>query len=192
MNFKCQATYGAALCHTVPIAKSEHAPSWPHKRAGEDCHLLSPTKVCGTVDVWSYRELIPQTVLALRGSYFFSIVIALEIAKAGRQVPKPRCLSPAAHSLEIRIAGRHPKYLSLKYLSPAANSLEIRIAGRQPKFLSLKHLSPAVNSLEIRIAGRHPKYLSLKYLSPAANSPEIYISRFSTHRFIDLTRFNSI
>ena len=39
-----------------------------------------------------------------------------------------------------------------KYLSPAANSLEIRIAGRQPKCLS-----PAANSLEIRIAGRQPK-----------------------------------
>ena len=37
---------------------------------------------------------IPQTVLALRGSYLPSIVIPLEIAKAGRQVPKPRCLSP--------------------------------------------------------------------------------------------------
>jgi len=61
-------------------------------------------------------------------------------------------LSPAANSLEIRIAGGQPKYLSLKYLSPAANSLEIRIAGRQvPK---PRCLSPAANSLEIRIAGR--------------------------------------
>ena len=42
--------------------------------------------------------------------------------------------------------------VSLKYLSPAANSLEIRIAGRQvPK---PRCLSPAANSLEIRIAGR--------------------------------------
>jgi hypothetical protein len=31
---------------------------------------------------------------------------SLEIRIAGRQVPKPRCLSPAANSLEIRIAGR--------------------------------------------------------------------------------------
>ena len=44
-------------------------------------------------------------MLALRGSYLCSIVIALEIAKAGRQVPKPRCLSPAANSLSSRIAG---------------------------------------------------------------------------------------
>ena len=60
-------------------------------------------------------------------------------------------------------ARSQPKYLSLKYLSPAANSLEIRIAGRQPKYLSLKYLSPAVNSLEIRIARRQPRpgYLSL-------------------------------
>ena len=63
-------------------------------------------------------NIIPQTVLALRGSYFASIVIALEIAKAGRQVPKPRC-----PSLEIRIAGRQvPKP---RCLSPAANSLEM-------------------------------------------------------------------
>ena len=50
--------------------------------------------------------LVLQIVLALRGSYLVCMVIALEIAKAGRQVPKPRCLSPAAHSLDIRIAGR--------------------------------------------------------------------------------------
>jgi len=69
-------------------------------------------------------------VLALTRSYLGSIVIPLE----------------------IRIAGGQPKYLSLKYLSPAANSLEIRIAGRQvPK---PRCLSPAANSLEIRIAGR--------------------------------------
>ena len=42
-------------------------------------------------------------------------------------MPKPRCLSPAANSLDSRIAGRQvPKP---KYLSPAANSLGIRIAG---------------------------------------------------------------
>ena len=29
-----------------------------------------------------------------------------KISLAGRQVPKPRCLSPAAHSLDARIAGR--------------------------------------------------------------------------------------
>ena len=28
-----------------------------------------------------------------------------KISLAGRQVPKPRCLSPAAHSLDVRIAG---------------------------------------------------------------------------------------
>ena len=104
---------------------------------------------------------IPQTVLAqLRGSYFFSIVIPLEIAKAGRQVPKPRCLSPAAHSLDIRIAGRQVP--EPRCLSPAANSLDIRIAGRQvPK---PRCLSPAANSLDSRIAGRQvpgPRYLSL-------------------------------
>ena len=36
---------------------------------------------------------IPQTVLARRGSYFSSIVIALEIAKARR---RPKYLSPAS------------------------------------------------------------------------------------------------
>ena len=46
-----------------------------------------------------------------------------------RQVPKPRCLSPASHSLDIRIVGRQvPKP---RYLSPAAHSLESRIVGRQ-------------------------------------------------------------
>ena len=51
------------------------------------------------------------------------------ISLAGRQVPKPRCLSPAAHSLEVRIAGRRvPKP---RCLSPAAHSLDARIAGRQ-------------------------------------------------------------
>jgi hypothetical protein len=39
------------------------------------------------------KIFIPQTVLALRGSYFFSIVIALEIAKARR---RPKYLSPAS------------------------------------------------------------------------------------------------
>ena len=83
------------------------------------------------------------TVLAFRCSYLASIVIPLEIAKAGRQVPKPRCLSPAAHSLDIRIAGRQmPKP---RCLNPAAHSLDVRIAGRQ---------SPAAHSLDVRIAGR--------------------------------------
>ena len=59
------------------------------------------------------HDHIPQTVLALRGSYLSCRVILMEIAKAGRQVPKPRCLSPAANSLKSRIAGRRPRYLSL-------------------------------------------------------------------------------
>jgi hypothetical protein len=46
----------------------------------------------------------------------------------GRQVPKPRCLSPASHSLDIRIVGRQvPKP---RCLSPAAHSLEPRTVGR--------------------------------------------------------------
>ena len=71
---------------------------------------------------------IPQTVLAqLRGSYLPSIVIPHDSRIAGRQVPKPRCLSPAANSLDSRIAGRQvPKP---RYLSPAANSLDFRVAG---------------------------------------------------------------
>jgi len=75
--------------------------------------LLCKMCVCGSANCASVALQIVQhththttTVLALRGSYLASIVIALEIAKAGRQVPKPRCLSPAAHSLDIRIAGR--------------------------------------------------------------------------------------
>ena len=63
----------------------------------------------------------------LRGSYFCFIVIHLEVRIPGRQVPKPRCLSPAAHSLDVRIAGRQvPKP---RCLSPAANSLDFRVAG---------------------------------------------------------------
>ena len=34
------------------------------------------------------------------------LVHSLDVRIAGRQVPKPRCLSPAAHSLDVRIAGR--------------------------------------------------------------------------------------
>ena len=51
---------------------------------------------------------------------------------AGGQVPKPRCLSPAANSLYSRIAGGQvPKP---RCLSPAANSLDSRIArGQVPK-----------------------------------------------------------
>ena len=107
--------------------------------------------------------------LALRGSYLFSIVIALEIAKAGRQVPKPSCLSPAAHSLDIRIAGRQvpkPRCLSPPPLLGRASrarrpsrgvvskviALEIAKACRQvPK---PRCLSPAAHSLDIRIARR--------------------------------------
>ena len=52
-----------------------------------------------------------------------------KISLAGRQVPNPRCLSPAAHSLDVRIAGRQvPKP---RCLSPAAHSLDVRITGRQ-------------------------------------------------------------
>ena len=40
-----------------------------------------------------------------RGSYFSFIVIPLAVRTPGRQVPKPRCLSPAADSLDFRIAG---------------------------------------------------------------------------------------
>ena len=48
-----------------------------------------------------------------RGSYFFLIVMPLSVRIPGRQVPKPRCLSPAAKSLYFRIAGCQPRYLSL-------------------------------------------------------------------------------
>ena len=74
--------------------------------------LLCKMCVCGSANCASVALQIVQhththttTVLALRGSYLASVVIPLEIAKAGRQVPKPRCLSPAANSLKIRIAG---------------------------------------------------------------------------------------
>ena len=75
--------------------------------------------------------IFPQTKEARlsRGSYFFSIVIPLDSRIAGRQVPKPRCLSPAANSLDSRIAGGQvPKP---RCLSPAANSLDSRIGGGQ-------------------------------------------------------------
>ena len=94
-----------------------------------------------------------------RGSYFASIVIPLGSRIVGRQVPKPRCLSPAANSLYSRIAGRQvPKP---RCLSPAANSLCSRIAGRQVP--TPRCLSPAANSLYSRIAGRQvpkPRCLS--------------------------------
>ena len=84
-----------------------------------------------------------------RGSYFSCIVIPLDSRIAGRQVPKPRCLSPAANSLYSRIAGRQvPKP---RCLSPAANSLDSRIAGRQVP--EPKCLSPFANSLYSRTAG---------------------------------------
>jgi hypothetical protein len=105
---------------------------------------------CASVALQIVQHTHTTTVLAFRCSYLASIVIPLEIAKAGRQVPKPRCLSPAAHSLDIRIAGRQmPKP---RCLNPAAHSLDIRIAGRQvPK---PRCLSPAAHSLDVRIAGR--------------------------------------
>ena len=96
-------------------------------------------------------ENIPQTVLAqLRGSYFGCIVIPLNPGIAGRQVPKPRCLSPSVNSLNPGIAGRQvPKP---RCLSPSVNSLIPGIAGRQlPK---PRCLSPSVNSLNSGIAGR--------------------------------------
>ena len=102
-----------------------------------------------------------------RGSYFSCIVIPLGFAKARR---RPRYLSPAANSLEIRIAGRQPKYLSLKYLSPAADSLYSRIVGCQPMYQSPMYLSSAADSLYSRIVGCQPMYLSPMYLSSAANS----------------------
>ena len=81
-------------------------------------------------------------MLAFGGSYLLSIVIRLSVRIAGRQVPKPRCLGPAADSLHVRIPGRQvPKP---RCLSPAANSLPARIAGRQvPK---PRCLSPAADS----------------------------------------------
>ena len=78
-------------------------------------------------------------IAQLRGSYLASIVIPLKFRIAGRQVPTPRCLSPAANSLYSRIAdGQVPKP---RCLSPAANSLYSRIAGGQvpkPRCLSQK------------------------------------------------------
>ena len=53
---------------------------------------------------------IPQTVLALRGSYLLCIVIAHDSRKSECQ---PRYLSPAANSLDSRIAECQPRYLSL-------------------------------------------------------------------------------
>ena len=95
---------------------------------------------------------IPQTKTACQGmgSYLLSTVIHVCSRIAGRQVPKPSCLSPAAHSLCSRIAGSQvPKP---RCLSPAAHSLHFRIAGRQvPK---PRCLNPAAHSLHFRIAGR--------------------------------------
>ena len=65
------------------------------------------------------------------------------------QVPKPRCLSPAAHSLDVRIdGGQVPKP---RCLSPAAHSLAVRItSGQVPK---ARCISPNAHSLDVRIAG---------------------------------------
>ena len=58
----------------------------------DGCSLWGPF-----TGIWQpcMEYFIPQTKTARqgRGSYLASIVIPLEIAKAGRQVPKPRCLS---------------------------------------------------------------------------------------------------
>ena len=56
-------------------------------------------------DIYIYIY-IPQAKLVFRGSYLVSIVILLVSRIACRQVPKPRCLSPAADALVSRIAGR--------------------------------------------------------------------------------------
>ena len=75
-----------------------------------------------------------------RGSYFSCIVILLYVRILGRQVPKPRCLSPVADSLSVRIPGRQvPKP---RCLSPVADSLYARIPGFQvpkPSCLSPKN-----------------------------------------------------
>ena len=52
---------------------------------------------------------------------------SLDFRIAGCQVPKPRCLSPSAHSLNSRIASRQVH----RCLSPSAHSLNSRIAGCQ-------------------------------------------------------------
>ena len=89
---------------------------------------------------------IPQTKTARqgRGSFLASMIVPLDFRIAGRQVSKPRCLSPAAHSLDFMIAGRQvPKP---KCLSPAAHSSDFRIAGRRvPKPRCLR---PAAHSLD--------------------------------------------
>ena len=69
--------------------------------------------------------MLPQTKTARqgRGSYLVSIVIPLDSRIPGRQVPRPRCLSPAAHSLDFRIAGcqvPEPRCLSPKEFLRAA------------------------------------------------------------------------
>ena len=85
--------------------------------------------------IYLYKSIFPKQCLHLRGSYLSSIVIPLAARIAGRQVPKPRCLSPAANSLYSRIAGRQvPKP---RCLSPAVNSMYSRIAGCQSRYLSL-------------------------------------------------------
>jgi hypothetical protein len=58
------------------------------------------------VHVSHIGSMIPQTVIVKGGSYSSCIVIPLEVRIVGRHVPKPWCLSPAADSLDFRIAGR--------------------------------------------------------------------------------------
>ena len=55
-----------------------------------------------------------------RGSHLVSIVIPLESRILECQVPKPRCLSPVANSLDSRIAGLDSGLLGVRCLSPAA------------------------------------------------------------------------
>ena len=67
--------------------------------------------------VFQDMYIIPQTVLALRGSYFLSIVIASDSRIAGCQ---PTCLdlpSSAANSLDSTIAGCQPICLDLLRLA---------------------------------------------------------------------------
>ena len=72
-------------------------------------------------------------MLALRGSYFSSIVIPQTVLA---QLRGSYLICIVIH-LYFGIAGRQPRYLSLKYLIPAADSLYSRIAGHQPRYLSL-------------------------------------------------------
>ena len=131
-----------------PCAEATVAPSWPqpaltaptasgHGQPLNRCRWLF---ICYTyyiyIYIYVYMCIFPKQRRHVKVGVLTSssIVTPLPVRIAGRQVPMPRCLSPAAHGLPlpVRIAGRQVSEVPKpRCPSPDANSLNFRIAGRQ-------------------------------------------------------------